>query len=350
MEFLRKIKWFGVGVGIATVMLMLTGAVQAGTLDDVKKRGHLRCQVGAGEPGAFFLTSDGEWAGRDVDVCRAVAAAIFGDQKKIVFQSVSGAGRFPSLANGDSDLLSRAETCTMLRETQLGLDCAGVIFYDGQGFMVKKDTGIKSVMELEGASVCVGSGVTTTLNTTDFSRTHKLNFNIVTYDNRDARNAAFHKGACDAVSNDKSGLATDRAGFPNPQDYIILPETISKEPLGPFVRQNDSDWRDIVTWAIHAMVNAEEMGINSKNVDKMRANPPSPAAARLLGVEGQLHTGLGLTKDWAYWIIKEVGNYGESYQRYMGASIPEGGVGIARKGSQNDLWTRGGLIYAPPVR
>jgi len=325
-----------------------TATLAASTLEIVKERGHLRCQVGPPSPGFYNLDANGDWYGSDVAICQAVAAAIFGSKDKLEIQSVSSQVRFTALANGESDLLSRTATWTLLRDTQLGLDFTAVNFYDGQGFMVPKDSGITSALDLKGATVCVLTGTTTELNLADFSRLHNLDITPVTFEDQNIRNDTYLQGGCDALTNDKSGLASNKAAFPNPGDHLVLPETISKEPLAPAVRHGDDQWFDIVKWTVHVLVGAEELGITQANVDDMRANATNPSVRRILGVEGNLHEGLGLTKDWAYNIIKAVGNYGEIYARYMGDG--ELGIGIGRAGSANDLWTRGGLMYSPPFR
>ena len=314
------------------------------TLDIVKKRGHLRCQVGPSTPGFYTLDAKGNWSGLDVVVCEAVAAAIFGDKKKVKYQSVSSQVRFTSLANGESDLLSRTATMTMSRDTQLGLDFLQPTFYDGQGFMVLKDSGITSALQLKGAKVCVKTGSTSELNLTDFNRKHNLGISVVTFEDENVRDDTYVKGGCDAVTNDKSALASNSASFPNPKNHIILSETISKEPLAPAVRHGDNKWADLVRWSMFAMVNAEELGITSKNVDEMRKST-NPSIRRLLGVEGNVNDGIGVNKDWAYNIIKQVGNYGENYDRHI-----EKGIGISRKGTLNALWINGGLMYSPPMR
>jgi general L-amino acid transport system substrate-binding protein len=334
---MKKYSLLGLGAGILAVLSMAATPVLAQqTLELVQKRGHLRCQVGTPSPGFYQLAADGTWSGSDVSVCRAVATAIFGDPNKVEFQSVTSAVRFTALANGESDMLS-------------GLDFAAINFYDGQGFMVPKDSGIKSAFELKGATVCVLTGTTTELNLADFSRANNLEMQPVVFEDANVRNDTYLKGGCDAITNDKSGLASNKAGFPNPDAHTILPETISKEPLAPAVRQNDSQWMTLVRWVVFALIGAEELGINSGNVDQMRSNPPSPEHARFLGVEGDLNKGLGLSKDWAYNIIKKVGNYGEIYDTYMGDGSPAG-IGIPRAGSANALWTEGGLMYSPPFR
>ncbi|NOX41885.1 MAG: amino acid ABC transporter substrate-binding protein [Alphaproteobacteria bacterium] len=332
----------------AAVTLGATAASAESTLDIVKARGNLRCQVGQPSPGFYNLDASGNWYGLDVSVCQGVAAAIFGDKSKLEIQSVSTQARFTALANGESDLLSRTATWTLTRDTQLGLDFVTPNFYDGQGFTVRKDSGITSALQLKGARVCVTTGTTTELNLADFSRTNNLNIQAVTFEDYNVRDDTFLKGGCDATTTDKSSLAGNLQAFPVPADYIILPETISKEPLSPAVRQGDNQWEDIVRWTVFAMVNAEELGITQANVDDMRANSTNPNVRRMLGVEGNLNEGLGLKKDWAYNIIKQVGNYGEIYEKYMGNG-PQG-IGIPRKGSLNALWENGGMMYSPPMR
>ena len=332
----------------AMVFAGATSASAESTLDIVKKRGHVRCQVGPASPGYYFLNSAGDWQGLDVAVCHAVAAAVFGDIKKLEIQSVSSQARFTSLANGDSDLLSRTATWTMSRDTQLGIDFLTPTFYDGQGFTVPKDSGITSGMDLKGAKVCVLTGTTTESNLADFSRTNNLNISAVTFEDFNVRDETYLQGGCDAVTGDKSSMAGNLSAFPVPSDHLILPDTLSKEPLAPAVRHGDNQWADIVRWAQFTMVNAEELGVTSANVDDMRATSKNPSIRRLLGVEGNLNEGIGLEKDWAYNIIKQVGNYGENYERYMGDG--ELGIGIPRAGSANALWTNGGLMYSPPMR
>jgi general L-amino acid transport system substrate-binding protein len=335
----------------AVAAMTIAGATVASaksTLEIVKERGHLRCQVGTPSAGYYNLDANGEWYGLDVVTCQAVAAAIFGDKKKLEIQSVSSQMRFTALANGDSDLLSRTATWTMSRDTQLGIDFLQPNFYDGQGFTVRKDSGITSALQLKGAKVCVTSGTTTELNLADYSRANDLNISAVTFEDWNVRDQTYLSGGCDATTGDKSSNAGNLAAFPVPADHIILPETISKEPLAPAVRHGDSQWRDIVSWTMYTMINAEELGVTSANVDDMRATSDNVNIRRMLGVEGNLNEGLGLSKDWAYNIIKQVGNYGENYDKYMGSG--ELGIGIPRKGTANALWTNGGLLYSPPMR
>ncbi len=347
---MKKFGFLSLGAGLfAALCFTAVPAKAESTLDIVKKRGHLRCQIGTPAPGFYNLKSDGTWVGSDVSVCRAVAAAIFGDPSKVEFQSVTSTVRFTALANGESDMLSRTTTWTLYRDTQLGLTFTTVNFYDGQGFMVPKDAGIESAFDLEGATVCVLTGTTTELNLTDFSRSNNLDIQPVVFEDRNVRNETYLKGGCDALTNDKSGLASDKAGFPDPGAHTILPETISKEPLGPMVRKGDGQWYDIVRWTVFALVAAEELGITQANIDEMAANPPTPEVARMMGVEGDLNKGLGLDKNWVQNVIRAVGNYGEIYGKYMGDKSPDG-IGIPRAGSPNAQWTDGGLMYAPPFR
>lgn len=332
----------------AASLLGATAASAQSTLDIVKERGNLRCQVGPPSAGYYNLDSEGNWYGLDVAMCQAVAAAIFGDVTKLEIQSVSSQARFTALANGESDMLSRTATWTLSRDTQLGIDFLPPNFYDGQGFTVRADSGITSALELAGAKVCVTAGTTTELNLTDFSRTNDMNISNVTFEDYNVRDDTYLNGGCDAVTGDKSSMAGNIASFPVPGDHIILPETLSKEPLAPAVRHGDNQWADIVRWTAFAMINAEELGITQANVDEMRSTSTDPNVLRMLGAEGNLHEGLGLEADWAYNIIKSVGNYGEVYEAYMGGG--EQGIGIDRAGTLNALWTDGGLMYSPPMR
>jgi len=336
---------------VALALMAASGATVASaqsTLEQVQERGHLRCQVGPPSPGYYNLDSEGSWYGLDVSVCQAVAAAIFGDKTALEIQSVSSQARFTALANGESDMLSRTATHTLTRDTQLGIDFMPPNFYDGQGFTVRRDSGITSAMELAGAKVCVTTGTTTELNLTDFSRANDLGISNVTFEDYNVRDDTYLNGGCDAVTGDKSSMAGNIASFPVPGDHMILPETLSKEPLAAAVRHGDNQWADIVRWSVFALINAEELGITQANVDEMKANSTDPNVRRMLGVESNLNEGLGLEPDWAYNIIKAVGNYGEIYEAYMGHG--EQGIGIDRVGSLNALWTDGGLMYSPPMR
>jgi general L-amino acid transport system substrate-binding protein len=334
-------------VAAAVGMLAVTSVAQAQqTLQQVRARGMLNCQVGLPTPGFYALAANGTWSGMDVDMCRAVSAAIFDDPNKVQYQSVTSAVRFTSLANGESDMLSRTTTWTAVRDTQLGLEFAGVNFYDGQGFMVPRSSNITSARQLDGATVCVLTGTTTELNLADYFRSNNMTFRGVTNENVNVLVETFLGGGCDAYTNDKSGLAARRAAFPNPNDYIILPETISKEPLGPVVRHGDQNWGDIVRWTLNGMIEAEELGVTQANVQEMLRST-NPNIRRLLGTEGNIGQGMGLPADFMVRVIRHIGNYGEVYERNVGARTP---IGIPRERSLNALWTQGGILYAPPFR
>jgi general L-amino acid transport system substrate-binding protein len=334
-------------VAAAVGVLALTSVAQAQqTLQQVRQRGMLNCQVGLPTPGFYALAANGTWSGMDVDMCRAVSAAIFDDPNKVQYQSVTSAVRFTSLANGESDMLSRTTTWTAVRDTQLGLEFAGVNFYDGQGFLVPRSSNITSARQLDGATVCVLTGTTTELNLADYFRSNNMTFRGVTNENVNVLVETFLGGGCDAYTNDKSGLASRRAAFPNPNDYVILPETISKEPLGPVVRHGDQNWGDIVRWTLYGMIEAEELGVTQANLQEMLRST-NPNIRRLLGTEGNIGQGMGLPADFMVRVIRHIGNYGEVYERHVGVRTP---IGIPRERSLNALWTQGGLIYAMPFR
>jgi len=332
-------------LGLATVFP--SGHAVAGRdLDAVKARGVLICGVAAGGLAGFMLAdSQGKWKGLDVDVCRAVAAAIFGDSEKVKYTPVSAQQRFTALQSGEVDMLSNNTTWTLTRDTALGLDFTGITYYDGQGFMVNKKLGVKSAKELNGATVCVPSGSTTELNLADYFRANKMTLKPVVFDDIDQIRGAFFAGRCDVYTGDRVRLyATRAANAPNPDDYVILPEIISKEPLGPVVRHGDNQFADIVRWAQYAMIEAEEYGITSKNVDEM-LNSENPSIKRILGVTPGMGKALGVDERWVYTIVKQVGNYGEAFERNLGMGSP---LKIDR--GLNKLWTEGGLQYAPPIR
>jgi len=328
----------------AVLGLMVVNAASAATLDDVKRKGFLQCGVSQGLPGFSNPDEKGNWTGIDVDVCRAVAAAIFGDASKVKYTPLSAKERFTALQSGEIDMLSRNTTWTEVRDTALGLSFAGVNYYDGQGFMVRKKLGVTSALQLNGASVCVNIGTTTELNLSDYFRAHNMKFKPVVFEKADEVVAAYDAGRCDVYTTDRSGLAAQRIKLKNPSEHIVLPEIISKEPLGPVVRQGDDAWGNIVRWSLYAMIEAEEVGVTSKNVNKMTSSK-NPTIRRLLGVEGELGKNLGLPSGWAFNIIKEVGNYGESYARNVGPKTP---LKLAR--GLNALWMNGGLQYAMPFR
>jgi general L-amino acid transport system substrate-binding protein len=332
-------------ISTAAVALTVSAGATAGTLDDVKAKGFIQCGVSQGVPGFSNADDSGNWTGIDVDGCRAAAAAVFGDAQKVKFTPLSSKERFAALTSGEVDMLSRNTTWTYTRDTSLGLDFTAVNFYDGQGFMVRKDLGVDTALDLDGATVCTEQGTTTELNMADFFRKHQLEYVPVVVQKVDEAVAAYASGRCDVYTTDKSGLAAQRTKLANPNDHIVLPETISKEPLGPVVRHGDNQWKDVVTWAIFAQVNAEEMGISSKNVAKIKSETKDPGILRLLGAEGNMGASLGLDADWAYNIISQVGNYEEVFERNIGPNTP---VGLPR--GVNKLWTDGGVMYAPPIR
>ena len=328
----------GVTLGVAAT------AASAGTLDDVKAKGFIQCGVNPGLPGFSNPDDKGNWTGIDVDVCRAVAAAVFGDATKVKFTPLSAKERFTALQTGEIDMLSRNSTWTMSRDTSLGLNFTGITYYDGQGFMIRKSLGVTSALELSGASVCTQTGTTTELNIADFFRSNNMPYEIVAFEKNDEVVQAYDAGRCDVHSTDASGLHAERLKLTNPGDHVILPEIISKEPLGPVVRQGDDGWFNVVKWTLFAMINAEELGVTSKNVDEMKTSE-NPEIKRLLGTEGAFGEGIGLGNDWAYNIVKMVGNYGEIFDANVGPETP---LGISR--GLNALWKNGGLQYAPPIR
>lgn len=312
------------------------------TFDAVRARGVVNCGVNTGLAGFAAPDSQGVWRGLDVDLCRAVAAAMFGDASKVRYVPLTAQQRFTALQSGEVDMLSRNSTWTLSRDTSLGLDFVGVNFYDGQGFMVKRSLGVKSAKELDGATVCVQPGTTTELNLTDWFRANNLRFTPVVIERLEEVNAAFFAGRCDALTTDVSGLASVRASQgPRAEEYVILPEVISKEPLGPVVRHGDNRWADLVRWSLFAMIEAEELGLTSANIDQ-HLNSTNPAIQRFVGATGGLGQMLGVDNRWAYTIVKQVGNYGESFERNVKP------LGIQR--GINELWTKGGLMYSPPFR
>jgi general L-amino acid transport system substrate-binding protein len=328
-------------------MLVLTGfasSTSATALDDVKKKGFVQCGVSQGLKGFSSPDDKGGWTGIDVDLCRAIAAAIFGDAEKVKFTPLSAKERFTALQSGEIDVLSRNTTWALSRDTALGFDFRGVTYYDGQGFMVRKSAGVKSVRDLNGATVCVLMGTSTSLTLADYFRSNNMKYEPITFEKDDEVVAAYESGRCDAYTTDSSGLYANRLTLKDQQEHIVLPEIISKEPLGAVVRHGDNQWGDIVSWALYATLNAEELGIDSKNVAGMRESE-NPEIRRLLGTEGKFGEGLGLPDDWAYNIIAKVGNYSEIYERNVGMGSP---LGIPR--GLNALWTKGGIQYAPPIR
>jgi len=335
------------------VSLVLTLAVAAGlsaqtasaqTLKTVKDRGMLSCGVSQGLPGFSTPDDKGNWTGLDVDICRAVAAAIFNDATKIKFVPLSAKDRFTALQSGEIDVLSRNTTWTLSRDTSLGANFTGVTYYDGQGFLVKKSLKVNSALELNSASVCVQTGTTTEQNLADYFKGNNMKYEVIAFGTADETIKAYESGRCDVFTSDVSQLYAERLKLANAADHVVLPEVISKEPLGPMVRHGDDQWFDIVKWTLYAMVGAEELGVNQKNVEEM-AKSDKPELKRAMGTDGNLGEQLGLTKDWIIRIVKAVGNYGESFERNVGAGSK---LGIAR--GLNQLWSKGGIQYAPPIR
>ncbi|WP_367715022.1 amino acid ABC transporter substrate-binding protein [Nitratireductor sp. GISD-1A_MAKvit] len=332
----------------SAVIAMMSVPASAATLDDVKDEGHVQCGVNTGLIGFSAPDDQGNWKGLDVDFCRAVAAAIFDDPEAVEFSPLSAKDRFTALQSGEVDVLSRNTTWTINRDTALGLNFVGVTYYDGQGFMInaKKLEGIKSVLQLSGAAVCVQAGTTTELNLADYFKANNMDYSPVVFEKFEEVNAAYDSGRCDVYTTDQSGLYAVRLNLTNPDDHIVLPEIISKEPLGPAVRHGDDQWFDVVKWVYYTLINAEELGINQANLEEMM-NSENPEVRRLLGTEegSKLGTDLGLTNDFAVRVIKHVGNYGEIFERNVGANTP---LKISR--GLNALWTKGGLQYGMPIR
>lgn len=339
---MRKITWSVVAVVVA--LFISAGLAQASTKDEVQKRGYLQCGVSTGLPGFSNPDEKGTWTGLDVDVCKAIAAATLGDATKIKYVPLNAKERFTALQSGEIDALVRGTTWTLTRDSSLGLNFTGVNYYDGQGFLVSKKLGVKSALELDGAAVCIQGGTTTELNLADYFKEKKMEYKPVVFDTHDATAKAFDNGRCDVLTSDQSQLYGLRTHLSKPEDAIVLPEVISKEPLGPVVRQGDDAWFNVVKWALNAMIEAEEMGVTQANVDEMKKSK-NPGVRRLLGLDGIGGKGLGLNDDWAYQIIKQVGNYGEIFERNVGKGSP---LQIDR--GLNALWSKGGIMYAPPLR
>lgn len=332
---------------LAAIWLVMSGSLaHAGpTFDAVKQRGEVNCGVNTGLAGFALPDDKGVWRGLDVDVCRAIAAAMFSDAGKVRYVPLTAQQRFTALQSGEIDVLSRNTTWTSQRDIELGINFAGVNYYDGQGFLIAKSAGVKSAKELNGAAVCVLAGTTTELNLADYFRTNKMDFKPVVIEKNEELAQAFFSNRCDAITSDSSQLAAIRAAFaPKPDDYVILPEIISKEPLGPAVRHGDDQWFDLVKWSLFAMIQAEEKGITSKNVDTFK-DTADPEIKRMLGMTPGLGKAMGVDDRWAYQIIKQVGNYGESFERNVGM-----GSKLKLDRGLNALWTNGGLMYAMPIR
>ena len=331
--------------GTLTAAGLAAGAASAATLDDVKARGTLNCGVTTGLVGFAAPDSDGEWQGFDVAVCRAVAAAVLDDPMAVEFVPTTGQTRFTALASGEIDMLARNTTWTFTRDVDLKFEFTGINYYDGQGFIVPRDLGVSSAMDLAGATVCIQTGTTTELNLADFFRSNDMEYEPLPIETNAEAQQQYLAGACDVYTTDTSGLAATRASFETPSDHVILPEVISKEPLGPLVRHGDNEWGDVVRWTLNALIAAEELGVTAANADEMAEGTDNPSINRMLGSEGELGPKLGLDTDWALRAIKAGGNYGELFAKHIGVETP---VGLAR--GLNAQYTDGGLMYAPPFR
>jgi len=333
-------------VAVATTLAgtLVAGSLQAATLDDVKSRGYVQCGVTSGLPGFSQPDENGDWTGIDVDTCRAVAAAVFGSADKARFTPLTAKERFTALQSGEIDILSRNTTWTLTRDASLGLNFTGVNYYDGQGFLVSKSLGVDNAEQLDGATICIQAGTTTELNLADYFRTKGMTFNPLVFDTSEQTVSGFAAGRCDVLTSDRSQLAALRSKLEDPSSAITLPNIISKEPLGPVVRQGDDQWFNIVKWALFVQINAEELGVTQANVAEMKSST-NPEIQRLLGTTGDMGEKLGVPADFGFRIIQTVGNYGEMYDRNVGPDTP---LGLDR--GLNALWNNGGIMYAPPVR
>jgi len=331
-------------IGLAAIVAVAAQPATSQTLDAVRDRGKLICGINPDLPGFAARDQEGTWRGFDIDFCRAVAAAIFNDADKVEFRAVSNADWLTALKNGDIDLLSRNTTWTMARETGLGINFAAVTYYDGQGFLVRSNLKMESALELGGKSICVQTGTTTETNLADYFRSHKLTYQVNAFPSADEALAAYNEGRCDAFTTDTSALFAERLKLAKPDEHVILPDIISKEPLSPAVRQGDDRWFKIVQWTHFVMLNAEELGVTSKTIDQAMTSE-NPEVRRLVGLDGSAGTEIGLTSDWAARIIRLVGNYDEVFERNVGIGSK---LGIPR--GINQLWTHGGIQYAPPIR
>jgi len=344
LERLKPMKRVSLVFSLALAASLSAQGAHAQALKTVKDRGMLSCGVSGGLPGFSNPDDKGNWTGLDVDVCRAIAAAIFDDPTKVKFVPLSAKDRFTALQSGEIDVLSRNTTWTLSRDTSLGANFTGVSYYDGQGFLVKKSLKVNSALELNSASVCVQTGTTTEQNLADYFKGNNMKYEVIAFADANETVKAYESGRCDVFTSDVSQLYAQRLKLANPADHVVLPEVISKEPLGPMVRHGDDQWFDIVKWVLFAMVDAEELGVNQKNVDEM-AKSDKPDLKRAFGTDGNLGEQLGLTKDWFARIVKAVGNYGEVYDRNVGTGSK---LQIAR--GLNQLWNKGGIQYAPPIR
>ncbi len=329
----------------AAALAGIAGMSAAATLDDVKAKGHVQCGINTGLVGFAYTDADGNWHGFDVDYCRAMAAAIFGDGQAVKFTNTTGKTRFPALASGEIDVLARNTTWTFSRDTDLKQTFAGINYYDGQGFMIHASLGVESAYDLDGATICIQTGTTTELNLADFFRANDMTYEPVPIETNAEAKEQYFAEACDVYTTDRSGLAATRVAAEDPEAHIVLPEIISKEPLGPLVRHGDDQWADIARWVLNALIIAEEKGLTQENVASMAEGTNDPEINRLLGTEGEFGAMIGLEQDWAVHVISAVGNYGEIFERNIGVNTP---VQLVR--GVNELWTNGGLIYSPPFR
>lgn len=332
-------------LGIVGASTMAAGMGMSATLDEVKGRDILNCGVNTGLVGFAAPDANGNWTGFDIALCKAIAAAVLGDATKVKYVPTTGQTRFTALSSGEVDVLARNSTWTFSRDTDLKMDFAGVNYYDGQGFMVNKDLGVTSAKELDGATICIQTGTTTELNLADYFRANNMSYQPVNIDSNAEGEQQYMAGACDSYTTDASGLAATRAAFADPENHIILPEIISKEPLGPAVRHGDNEWGDIVRWTLNALIAAEEYGVTSANINELVQSSQNPEVQRLLGVTDDLGAMIGLDKEWAKRAIQAGGNYGEIFAANVGEQTP---IGLAR--GLNAQWTQGGLMYAPPFR
>ncbi len=337
------------GAALATGVLIAASlgapASHAGTLQDVQSAGVLKCGINTGLPGFAFTDDQGNWLGFDVDYCRAVAAAVLGDPDKVEYTNLTGKSRFPALQSGEIDILSRNTTWTFSRDVDLGFTFIGVSYYDGQGFIGRKSLGISSAKELDGASVCIQTGTTTELNLADFFRVNNMSYEPVPIETNEEARVAYVADRCDVYTTDASGLAATKSTFENPDDHVVFPEIVSKEPLGPLVRHGDDQWADIARWTLNVLINAEEYGVTSANVDQLASGSDNPEINRMLGSEGSLGAMLGLRADWAVGVLKAGGNYAEIFERHLGTNTS---LGLQR--GLNALYRDGGILYAPPMR
>ena len=341
-----KVAKFATALAFAGMSVMSAASVaQAGTLADVQAAGVLKCGINTGLPGFAYTNDAGEWIGFDAAYCKALAAAVLGDPGAVEYHNLTGANRFPALSSGEIDALARNTTWTFSRDVDLGFTFIGVSYYDGQGFIGRKSLGISSATELDGASVCIQTGTTTELNLADFFRSNGISYEPVPIETNEEARVAYLAERCDVYTTDASGLAATKSTFEDPENHMVFPEIVSKEPLGPLVRQGDDEWADIARWTLNVLINAEELGVNQGNVRSMAQGTNNPEINRMLGSEGSLGEMLGLRADWAVDVIAAVGNYSELFERFLGTDTP---LGLAR--GQNALYKDGGILYAPPMR